>query len=646
MKKLLFLFLVLIFTGSLTAQYVQPESVIWDNVNKRYYISNAGSGTIVMRDWGGTAHSAWASQLIQPKAMLIIDSTLYVLDYTTIKTYNINTARFLKNETVPGATFLNDFCMDAEGNFYMTDTYDNSIIKYDKKHDKYIKLPLKGFIEKPNGIILDSNRLVIVSFRPKSPIQAISLDDYKVTTLVKTDIDYMDGITKDGKGNVYISAWVDQNPGSGKVYRMKDDFTGDIETVITNLDGPADIYYNQLSDTLVVPNMDGNWVGFYPFIDPPPAPELIEPENGSYIKRYNFFRWSEPRAAKTYTVQVADNYAFTDAFEIPDLTYPYVTLELGLDNCDSVYWRVKAFNSKGESPWSESRFIIPALPVKPALIFPTDKSTDIPLNVKFMWGYHRQGFKLMIDTTDDFSSDYLMEIETEDTVSKNITLLSNTKYYWKVQGVICNKYASSDIWSFTTVDATLPSKTNLKSPDDKATNISLDSVEFIWTKTDYTDYYTFNLSDRSNLSNIIESDSIAKDAYPDDVFYTLQSTLEANKTYYWAVSSNNKFGSTQSDIWSFTTKMGLDVEEFNDENKLLIIPNPTFESFRIRFNSAPSPNLKIELVNLVGIKYPVEYHTAGNYVDVTTGGKIPQGIYLLRILSNSEISIRKIIIRE
>jgi len=647
MKKIIGLFLVFLFSTSLFAQYVQPESAIWDNINKRYYITNAGAGTITMRDWSGKTFTSWAIGLIQPKAMLIIDSTLYVVDYTTMKTYNMNSARLLKNETVPGATFMNDICMDNDGNFYITETYDNSIIKYDTKRSRYTKLALKGYIQKPNGIIFDGNRLVIVSFRPDSPIQAISLDDYTVSTLVETEIDYMDGITKDGKGNVYFSAWNDQNSGSGKVYRMKDNFTGEIETVITNLDGPADIYYNQLSDTLVVPNMDGSYVQFYPFINPPPTPKLIQPANGSHYKNMNYLEWTKTRAAKSYAIQIDDNYAFSHPNEIAELPYTYLSLEFKEQNCDSIWWRVKAVNSKGKSDWSKAWFMIPPLPIAPIPLLPEDEATDVETKTTFTWQYMNREYVLVLDTTADFSSAYKVQFNVSDSsFTLPVQLLPDTKYYWMLKNTICGKTAEGPVRSFTTIDRRPPGKPELMSPENGAKDLDIALIQFIWKSSERTDYYVFRLK-RLMLINgkyekvIIKQDTMKSDGSK-EYKYKTDGIMNTNN-YYWTVRAYNQYGVTESDEFKFETEKTTGVEELNP-NGIKIIPQPASSWVKIELPFDILPGLKVELVDSKGTMQRINYKPNGNTIDIKNIDEISSGLYLLRIINGNNTYIKKLII--
>ena len=64
-------------------------------------------------------------------------------------------------------------------------------------------------ITAPNGLFYDGEqeRLLLVSFRGHSPVQAIALADSTVSTVITTDFDNLDGIARDNQGRFYISSW-------------------------------------------------------------------------------------------------------------------------------------------------------------------------------------------------------------------------------------------------------------------------------------------------------------------------------------------------------------------------------------------------------------------------------------------------------
>ena len=110
---------------------------------------------------------------------------------------------------------VNDITSDTSGNLYITDFYGNRIYKIRLSDQSYSVFADDG-IYYPNGIYFDArhNRLLLVSYRSYSPIQAINLQDSTVTTIVNTGRHNLDGITEDNGGNIYFSSWQKSTPKS------------------------------------------------------------------------------------------------------------------------------------------------------------------------------------------------------------------------------------------------------------------------------------------------------------------------------------------------------------------------------------------------------------------------------------------------
>ncbi len=643
MKKVFAFIFLFIFSSALFAQYRSPESIVWDNANKRYYVSNAGAGSITALDWGGNT-TTWASGLTQPKGMQIVGNILYVADVTAIKSFNIKTGQLIKNETISGALFLNDICKDDKNNLYITDTRNNSIYKYDSKKNKYSRLAVKGNIQSPNGIMFDGNRLIIVSFRNNSPIQAISLSDLKVTTLLTTQINLMDGISKDGKGNIYFSAWISQSQGAGKVYKVKDDFTGSITTVVSNQNGPADIFYNQFNDTLAIPNMNSSSIVFRSFIEPPPAPKPLAPAKGSAIKPTTNLRWSKSKNAATYTVQTANNSGFANAKLNENISDTTLELILKKIECDTLFWRVKAKNTKGESPWSETWFLVPPSPVAPIMISPANMATDVRLTPKFIWHKQNQNFIFIIDTVADFSSPYKKEYETSDTTYTFVgKLLPTTKHYWTVKGTVCDKTVDGTVWSFTTKeDKVLPAKPELNLPLDKSKNIKLDDIEFTWKYTTHASSFIFRIATDKDFNHIVkQANVLAKEG--EDLKYKLDKKLVCNKNYFWKVTAHNDDGDIDSDVFTFKTVPCTGIE-WNKINNASIIPNPASSTMRIEMPNDLSSDISIDFVDCLGTEHRIAYSISGNYIYVKGLEQLPTGLYFVRINSANKNYLFKVVI--
>ena len=167
----------------------------------------------------------------------------------------------------------------------------------------------KGQLIAPNGLCYDNlGGLIILSFAPNANIYTMDLQEGNIEVLVSTNLGQLDGITYDPKRNrYYISAWQ-----QGAIYIFDSSFMDPPEVLLDGLNGPADIYYDEIHDVLVIPEMNTGRIIFYNFnetnvkenltqlisIYPNPASNYIEirkpsegfaPSEGSEIKIYNTY---------------------------------------------------------------------------------------------------------------------------------------------------------------------------------------------------------------------------------------------------------------------------------------------------------------------------------------------------------------------
>ncbi len=256
-KNIFFICLTLLMISQFAnAQYSSPESAIYDAANSRYIISNAGNGTsggnLVVVDRNTLAVTPFLTNGVNsPKGMCIISDTLFVADVTSVKAIGLTSASVLATINITGATFLNDIVYAGNGFMYVTDNAASKIFKINRSTLQVTPLPdVASAVISPNGIMLDSaaNRLLFVSYRLNSPIQSITLGSDVISTFAATTVSNLDGITRDGSGNYYVSSWA-----TNKVYRYNSTFSGSPTIVASAVDGPADIFYNKLNDTLVIP---------------------------------------------------------------------------------------------------------------------------------------------------------------------------------------------------------------------------------------------------------------------------------------------------------------------------------------------------------------------------------------------------------
>lgn len=240
MKRLLILVMLLSTAVFVTAQTLNnPESIAYDYATDNYYVSNNGNGSILKGTQSGN-YSYFYQGLGGVRGLCIAGNILYAA--TNLGLYAISPldSHLIREVPIPGSVFLNDVVADSSGNVYISDNQAHKIFKYNLYADSLSTFISSG-IQSPNGMAFDAanNRLLLVSFRANSPIQAIQLPEGVLTTVITTTIGNLDGIGIDDQGAIYFSSWQ-----TNSIYRMQN--WADTPTALwTGLSGPADFFLHE-----------------------------------------------------------------------------------------------------------------------------------------------------------------------------------------------------------------------------------------------------------------------------------------------------------------------------------------------------------------------------------------------------------------
>jgi len=256
-RQLQFLvFLGLLMSAPSWAEYSNPESAIYDEARKRYFVSNVGNGHLYEIDSLGVRR-LYSTQSPWLLGMVIVGDTLFVTNRTYVRGFDLTTNTLVYTKYISGSSDLNDITADTSGYLYITGSSDQGVYRLHVASGVNSKI-VSG-IYWPNGILFDAqeNRLLMCSFGSNAPIRAISLDGSSVSIVMTTPYTDLDGLTEDNDGNIYMSSW-----GSNSIYRVARDFTGTPIRVASGLNDPADIYFDRVNNILVSPNFHSNTVSF------------------------------------------------------------------------------------------------------------------------------------------------------------------------------------------------------------------------------------------------------------------------------------------------------------------------------------------------------------------------------------------------
>ena len=257
-KIILLLILFCSFVSELPAQNLlaQPESICYDSLTRKYYVSNYQNGKIIQIDSSGVQ-----TYLIEGfghcLGSVLHNNVLYFSTGKYVKGYNISASSPVKvmDLYIPESQQLDGMTVDNNGNLYVCDYH------YPGTNDMIMKIVLStqsysifvppglGLSESPQDVVFDAenNRLILANYSNNYPIQAVSLADSSVTN-ISSSITGLDGITRDNLGNYYLTSWT-----TYAVYKYNKYFSGTPEQLVSASGGPAQPCFNPHKNIIVVP---------------------------------------------------------------------------------------------------------------------------------------------------------------------------------------------------------------------------------------------------------------------------------------------------------------------------------------------------------------------------------------------------------
>ncbi len=194
---------------------------------------------------------------------------------------------------------------------------------------------------------------------------------------------------------------------------------------------------------------------------------------------------------------------------------------------------------------------LPGVPYDPD---PCDGAIGVSIDANMIWtsGPDTETFDVYLGT--DFNSVFDANRNSPEFKSNQPftqyfpgTLLFNTTYYWRIDGVNNGGTTTGDVWSFTTETwTTAPEPASNPQPFDSATGVST-SVDLQFE------------AGRGATSHDIYFGTVSPGTFqinqPQTTFDP--GSLDPNTTYYWRIDEKNSYGTTTGTVWSFTTSAGI-----------------------------------------------------------------------------------------
>ncbi|MCX6161232.1 MAG: T9SS type A sorting domain-containing protein, partial [Ignavibacteriae bacterium] len=194
------------------------------------------------------------------------------------------------------------------------------------------------------------------------------------------------------------------------------------------------------------------------------APVLSSPVNGAVSQPIDNLSliWNASQNAVNYHLQVSLNSSFS-SFVIEDASLTNTQKIIsGLSYSTTYYWRVKAINSGGASPfssvWSFTTVqYVPSAPLAPVLSSPNNGAVSQPIeNLSLIWSASQNAanYHLQVSLNSSFSSFVIEDASLTNTLKIISGLSYSTTYYWRVKAKNSGGESPfSSVWSFTTTDA-------------------------------------------------------------------------------------------------------------------------------------------------------------------------------------------------
>ena len=262
--------------------FASPESVLADTIADVYYVSNVNGsplgeddngfisrvtpdGQVENLKWIDGAGADPNITLNAPKGMAIRGDSLFVADIKCIRIFNRITGRRANETCIESASVLNDIAVGPEGSIFVTDsgfrdgpggafepTGTDAVYRLTMREGQQgATIARDSDLGMPNGIAVGSRGIFVVTFGSGEVLRFTPNGEKSV--LVPGGDRQLDGIVFDNQGGFLFSSW-----GESAVYHV--DSRGQVHTIMSDVESPADIGYDPKRNRVLVPQFIPNKV--------------------------------------------------------------------------------------------------------------------------------------------------------------------------------------------------------------------------------------------------------------------------------------------------------------------------------------------------------------------------------------------------
>lgn len=252
--------------------YSTPESIEYYAAEDVYLVTNLngspwgvdGNGFISkVNPDGQVVDLKWIDGLNAPKGAAIAGNYLFVADINQVHIFELPSGKKKTSITIKGSTFLNGITPGTDNDVYVTDSGWNDGFT-ESGTDAIYKVSANGNYEAiakdkdmggPNGILLDGNKLIVVTFDSG---HVFSIDEAGNKTAMPTPPQGgLDGLLKLKDGRFLISSW-----DGAAIYVLNTDNTYSV--LMDSLESPGDLGFDTKRNIVLVPLLKQNKVVLLP----------------------------------------------------------------------------------------------------------------------------------------------------------------------------------------------------------------------------------------------------------------------------------------------------------------------------------------------------------------------------------------------